>query len=95
MCAMPLAILEKWVENGSFNPECMAQGNYSHSMAILPMLNPDAQCKDIENVGIRLTVCWCKALLGQISSIPHLIRYVHSLLEVEGQSTTPYVRHTV
>ena len=32
---MPLAILEKWVENGSFNPEHMAEGDYSHSTAIL------------------------------------------------------------
>ena len=33
-----------------------------------------------------------KAPLGQISSIPHLIRYVRSLLEVKGQSTTPVHR---
>ena len=56
MHAMPLAILEKWVENGSFNPECMAEGDYSHSMAILLALNPDAQGKDIESMGIGLIV---------------------------------------
>ena len=90
--AMPLAILEKWVENGSFNPEPMVEGDYSHSMAILLALNPDTRCKDIESVGMGLIVCWCKAPLRQISSIPHLIRYVCSLLEVKGQSTAPVHR---
>ena len=90
MHTVPLAILEKWVENGSFNPEHMATN--SHSMAILLALNPDAQCKDIESVGIRLIVRWHKAPLGQISSIPHLIRYTRSLLEAEGQSIAPIHR---
>ena len=47
MHAIPLTILERWVENGSFNPECMVEGDYSRSMAILLALNPDARCKDI------------------------------------------------
>ena len=87
-----LTILERLVENGSFNPEHMAEGDYSCSMAILLTLNPDAQCKDIESMGIGLIVCWRKAPLGQISSIPHLIRYAHSLMEVEGQSADPIHR---
>ena len=85
-----LTVLEKWVENGSFNPERMAEGDYSHSMAILLTLNPDAWCKDIESVGIRLIVHQCKAPLGQISSIPCLIRYAWSLMEAEGQSISPH-----
>ena len=32
---MPLTVLEKWVENGSFNPECIAEGDCICSMAIL------------------------------------------------------------
>ena len=92
MHAIPLTILEKWVENGSFNPEHMVEGDYSHSTAILLTLNPDAQCKDIESVGIRLIVHQHKALLGQISSIPHLIRYTCSLMEAEGQSAAPIQR---
>ena len=92
MCTMSLAILEKWVENGSFNPERMVEGDYSRSTAILLALNPDAQCKDIESVGIGLIVCWHKAPLGQISSIPHHIKYTRSLMEVEGQSTEPVCR---
>ena len=66
-------------------------GDYSCSMAILLVLNPDTWCKDIESMGIGLIVHWCKALLGQISSIPHLIKYAHSLIEVEGQSLPPYI----
>ena len=90
MCAMPLTILEKWVENGSFNPEHMVEGDYSHFTAILLTLNPDTQGKDIESVGIGLIVCLCKAPLGQISSIPCLIKYTRSMMEAEGQSTPPH-----
>ena len=53
---MLLPILEKWVENGSFNAEQMAEGDHSRSMAILLVLNPDAHCKDIESMGIGLIV---------------------------------------
>ena len=56
------------------------------------VLNPDTRCKDTESMGIRLIVHHCKALLGQISSIPHLIKYVHSLMEAEGQSIAPVCR---
>ena len=27
MWTVPIAVLEKWAEDGSFNPECMAEGN--------------------------------------------------------------------
>ena len=57
MCAMSLMLLEKLVDNGGFNPEHMADGDYSHSTAILLALTPDAQLKDIESMGIRLVVC--------------------------------------
>ena len=53
---MLLAILEKWVENGSFNPECMAEGDYSNSTVILVILNPNAEGTDLESVGIGLIV---------------------------------------
>ena len=56
MCVVPLAILEKWVENGTFNPECMAEGDYSHSTAILIALNANAQGTDLESVGVGLIV---------------------------------------
>ena len=89
---MPLAVLEKWVENGSFSPEHMAEGDYSCSMAILLALNPDAQCKDIESMDIGLIVCQCKAPIGQICTIPCLIKYACSLMEAEGQSAEPVCR---
>ena len=37
---MPIAVLEKWAEGGSFNPECMAKGDYSRTTTILILLNP-------------------------------------------------------
>ena len=82
MHALPLAVLEKWVENGSFNPEHMAEGDYSHSTAILIALSPNTQGTDLESAGIGLIVYQCKAPIGQISTIPHLIKYACSLMEV-------------
>ena len=89
MCAISFMVLEKWVEDGSFNPEHMAEADYSHSTAILLMLYPDALINNIETMDIGLIVRQCKALLGQVSSIPQLIKYVCSLLEFERQSLTP------
>ena len=34
MCTMPTTVLEKGAEGGSFNPEHMAEGDYSHTTAI-------------------------------------------------------------
>ena len=87
-----LVILEKWVENGSFNPEHMAEADYSHSTAILLALYPDALLNDLESMGIKLIVHQHGTPLGQVSSIPQLIKYIHSLLEFERQSFTPVHR---
>ena len=92
MHAVPLVVLEKWVDNGGFNPECMLDADYSHSTAILLTLTPDSQLNDIESVGIGLIFCRCGAPLGQISSMPKLIKYIHSLLEFERASFTPQHR---
>ena len=74
MCALcSLAILEKWVENGSFNPECMADGDYSHSTAILVILSPNAQGTALESVSIGLIVHWRKVPVGQIGNIPQVL----------------------
>ena len=35
MCTVPLTILEKWVENRSFNPEHMVEGDYSCSTSYI------------------------------------------------------------
>ena len=87
MCAVLLAVLKKWVEDGKFNPEQMAESDYSRSMAILVVLNPNTQITALESVGVGLIVRQCKALIGQISTIPLLIKYTCFLLEVEGQSS--------
>ena len=92
MCAMPLVVLEKWVENGGFIPEHMVDADYSHSTAILLTLTPDTQLNDIDSMGIGLIVCRCRGPLGQISSIPNLIKYVCSLIEFERASFTPLCR---
>ena len=89
MCTVHCTILEKWVKNGNFNPECMAEGDYSCSMAILVILSPNAQGTALKSMSIRLIVCWHKAPVGQIGNIPHLIKYACSLMEVEGQSSEP------
>ena len=87
MCAVLPAILEKWVGDGKFNPERMAENDYSHSMAILVILSPNTQGTALESVGIRLVICWHKAQIAQISTIPFLIKYAHSLLVAEEKST--------
>ena len=76
MHANSLTLLEKWIDNGGFNPEHMVDGDYSCSTAILLVFTPDAQLKDIESVGIRLVVHWLRGPLGQISSMFNLI-FVH------------------
>ena len=64
MRAVPSAVLEKWVEGGSFNPECMAEGDYSCSTAILIVLNPNAQGTALESMSIGLVIHQCKAHVG-------------------------------
>ena len=92
MCAMPIEVLEKWIEGGSFNPECMAEGDYSHSTAILIVLNPNAQGTALESTCVGLIVHQHKAPVGKIAKVLNLIKYAHSLMEVEGQSSEPVCR---
>ena len=84
---MPIAVLEKWIEDGSFNPERMAEGDYSCTTAIVIVLNPNAQGTALENACIGLVVRWHKAPVGQIATVLNLIKYAHSLMEVERQSS--------
>ena len=69
---MPFAILEKWIEDGKFNPEQIAESDYSHSKAILVTLSPNPQGTALENAGIGLIVHRCKVPIGQLGNIPHL-----------------------
>ena len=89
---MSIGVPEKWVEGGSINPEHMAEGDYSCSTAISIVLNPNAQGTALESVSIRLVACQCKTPVGQIGTILNLIKYAHSLMEAEGQSSEPVHR---
>ena len=89
MHTMPIAVLEKWAEDGSFNLEHMAEGDYSHTTAILILLNPNVEGAALESTSVRLIVWWCNGPVGHIHTIMKLIKYVHSLMEVEGQSSEP------
>ena len=90
VCHVSLTILKKWLENGSFNPEHMVRGWLQLFYGY------------IAHIVSRLLVQWyrecgywvdClplhKAPLGQISSIPHLIKYVCSLLEFKRTVCRP------
>ena len=76
-----LTLLERLIANGSFNPEHMAESDYSHNTAILLTFIPDAKLKDIERVGIGLVVCWHSGLLAPISSIQQFITYICNALK--------------
>ena len=56
MCTMPITVLEKWAEGGSFNLEHMAEGDYSHTTAILILLNPNAEGTALESTSVGLIV---------------------------------------
>ena len=34
MCTVPITVLEKWIEGGSFNPEHLPEGDYSHTIGV-------------------------------------------------------------
>ena len=91
MHTVSLTLLEKLVAGGCFNPECKADGDYSCSTAILLMLTPDAQLKEIESMGIGLVVHWHRVPLAPISSVAKLISYIHDIQKFEIASSSPQV----
>ena len=94
MHTMPITVIEKWAEGGSFNPEHMAEGDYSCTTAILILLNPNAEGTALESASVGLIVRWRKGPVGHISTIMKLIKYACSLMEAEGQSSEP-MRRTI
>ena len=56
MWTVPITVLEKWVADGSFNLDCMAEGDYSHSTAILILLNPNKEGTGLERASVGLIV---------------------------------------
>ena len=89
MWTIPIAVLEKWVADGSFNLECMAEGDYSHTTAILILLNPNTKGTVLESTSVGLIVQQRMGPVGQINTIMKLIKYAHSLMKVEWQSSNP------
>ena len=56
MRTIPIVVLEKWAVDGSFNPECMAEGDYSRTTAILILLNPNTEGTALESASVGLFV---------------------------------------
>ena len=92
MRTIPIAVLEKWAADGSFNPEHMAEGDYSPTTAILILLNSNAEGTALESASIGLIVRWCMGPVGSISTIMKLIKCAYSLIEVERRTSNPMRR---
>ena len=77
VCHATHAVLEKWVENGGFNPEHMADADYSCSTAILLMLTPDSSTEWYREHGDQVdclpmrSTAWTDVL-----HVPKLIKYI-------------------
>ena len=56
MWTVSITVLERWIANGRFNPECMAEGDYSCSIAILILLNPNKEGTVLKSTSVRLIV---------------------------------------
>ena len=65
----------------------MAEGDFSRSTAILILLNPNKEGTALKSVSIGLIVCQRMGPVGHINDITKLIRYAHSLMKVERQSS--------
>ena len=87
MCLVSIVLLERLIANGSFNLECMAESDYSHTTTILLAFVSDAKLKDIERVGIRLVFYQCRGPLAPISSMDQFITYICNRLKLERASS--------
>ena len=56
MWTVPIVDLEKWAAGGSFNPEHMAEGDYSCTTAILILLNPNTEGTALESARVGLII---------------------------------------
>ena len=87
MRTVSISVLETWIANGSFNPDCMAEGKYSHSTTILTILNPNDQGTRLKCASIRLIVRQRNGPVGQIDNIRKLITYARSQLKGDRRSS--------
>ena len=79
--------LERWVESGHFNLECMSPDDCSCSTAILIVLTHNKQGTVLTYVSVGLIVQWRKGPVGQIEDIPKLIVYACSQLGEDRPSS--------
>ena len=87
MRTVSIVVLERWIVNGNFNLNHKAEGEYSHSTAILVVLNPNNQGTGLKCTSVGLIIQWCDGQMGQIDDIPKLIVYAHSQLQGDGHSS--------
>ena len=87
MWTVSITVLERWIANGSFNPDRMAEGEYSRSTTILIILNPNKQGTGLKCMSIRLIIRWHNGPVGRIDDIPKLITYAHSQLKGDRHSS--------
>ena len=88
MRTIALEVLEKWLVDGSFNLEGMADGDYSPTTTLLILLNTNPEGTTLESTSIRLIVQRCLGPVETISSITRLIHCACSLIEIGWQTST-------
>ena len=80
MRTITIAVLEEWISNGSFNPDCMPNEDCSHTTAILIVLTPNTQGTALTYASVGLIVRRCMGPVGRIEDIPSLITFIRSQL---------------
>ena len=85
MWTVSIMVLERWIANGSFKPEHLAEGDYSCSTIILIILNPNKQGTALKSTSIRLIVRWHMGPVRQINDITKLIMHACSMMKVDWQ----------
>ena len=81
MWSVSIPTLERWIESRKFNPNRKAEDEYSCSMGILVILNPNHQGTGLKCMSVGLIFQWCNGNVGQIEDIPKLIAHTRSQLQ--------------
>ena len=95
MRTVSIMVLERWIANGSFNPDRMSEGEYSCSTAILIVLNPNKQGTGLKCVSVGVIIQWHNGPVGWIDDIPKLITYARFQLKGDRQSSDNAPRPSV
>ena len=83
MRTIPIAVLEKWAVDGSFNLENMAEGDYSCTTTILILLCTNPEGTALESASVGLIIRQHMGPVGSISTIMKVINCARSLIEIE------------